>query len=320
MSEQDSPLRYFPIPMFATTMGLSGLSLVTHKMGWLFGTTGHNVFTTLAYFTLAVYIAVLATYTLKSLKYPQEVLADWNHPIRISFFPAASISLLLLGTVFYPIDQDISFFLWAVGCFFQFFLSMAVINSWINHPRYEVIHSTPAWFIPVVGNIIVPVVGVNHAPVELSWFFFAWGLLFWGILLTLIVNRLVFHNPMPEKLLPTLFILMAPPSVGFISYIKMTGQLDTMANLLYYWAAFFFVLMLSQLNRMIRIKFAMSWWAYTFPLAAFTLATSLMGAETGQVFFIHLSRSLHVLTWIVVIGMTIRTTLALFKCEVCQPE
>lgn len=319
MPDSQSSLQYFPLPMFATTMGLSGLTLVSHKMEWMLGSQGW-LFHTLAYLTLSIYIAILATYTIKSLKYPQAVLGDWNHPIKISFFPAASISLLLLGAAFHPINDRLSFFLWATGCFFQFFLSMAIINSWINHARYEIVHSTPAWFIPAVGNIIVPLVGVYHAPAELSWFFFAWGILFWIILLILIINRLMFHNPMAQKLLPTLFILLAPPSIGFVSYIQLVGELDILGRLIYYWAAFFFFLLVSQVHRMVRIKFAMSWWAYTFPLAAFTSATLLMGRLTGLVFFSYAAQVLYIITLCVITSLFIRTLIALFKCEVCVPD
>jgi tellurite resistance protein len=315
-----SSLQFFPITMFATTMGLSGLAIATHRLEDMLAGYGSLIFHGLAYGTLVIYLAILATYTLKSLKYPQAVLKDWSHPIKISFFPAATISLLLLGAVYHPINESLSFTLWATGCLFQFFLSLAIINSWIDHSRYEVVHSTPAWFIPVVGNIIVPVVGVSHGPIELSWFFFAWGLLFWGILLTLIFNRLMFHAALADKLLPTLFILLAPPSIGFVSYIKLVGGLDTMGQLIYYWAVFFFLLMLSRILRLVRLKFSMASWAFTFPLAAFTTATHLMGELTGQILFHYAAQGLYIATFIVIGFLFIRTIIALIKCEVCTPE
>lgn len=320
MAEKETGLRYFPIPMFATTMGLSGLTMITGKMEAMLLSTDGTIYQTFAYVTLAVYLTILATYTLKSMRYPQAVIADWTHPIKISFFPAASISLLLLGAIFYDINHNVSFFLWATGCFFQFFLSLAIINSWITHERYEVGHNTPAWFIPAVGNIIVPVAGVHHASPELSWFFFAWGLMFWFILLVLVMNRLMFHNPIPQKLLPTLFVLLAPPSIGFVSYIQLVGELDLMGRLLYYWAAFFFLLLASQVTRMWKIQFAMSWWAYTFPLAAFTSATQLMGELTGQIFFLHSARTLYVITFVVVALLIYRTIRGLLKGQICIPD
>jgi len=47
---------------------------------------------------------------------------------------------------------------------------------------------------------------------------FAVGFILWCVLFTVIMNRIIFHNPLPQKLLPTLFILIAPPAIGFISY------------------------------------------------------------------------------------------------------
>lgn len=49
----------------------------------------------------------------------------------------------------------------------------------------------PAWFIPVVGNIIVPLAGVRFAPAEVSWFFFSIGLVFWIVLLAIVMYRLM---------------------------------------------------------------------------------------------------------------------------------
>jgi tellurite resistance protein len=39
----------------------------------------------------------------------------------------------------------------------------------------------------------------------------------WAVMFTIIMNRIVFHNPLPQKLMPTLFILIAPPAVALIS-------------------------------------------------------------------------------------------------------
>jgi len=96
--------------------------------------------------------------------------------------------------------------------------------------------------------------------------------------------RLLFHNPLPERLLPTLFILIAPPAVGFIAYVKLTGTVDPVARILYYFALFVFVLMIPQLKMLSRIKYYLSWWAYTFPMAALTIATILMYHQNGLVF------------------------------------
>ena len=76
--------------------------------------------------------------------------------------------------------------------------------------------------------------------------------------------------------MPTLFILIAPPSIGFISYIKLTGSLDFFAQILFNLGLFFTILVFVMYKNYINIKFFISWWAFTFPMAAITLATILM--------------------------------------------
>lgn len=53
---------------------------------------------------------------------------------------------------------------------------------------------TLAWFIQVVGNVLVPVAGVPLGFVDVSWFFFSIGMFFWLILMTLVFNRMIFHQ------------------------------------------------------------------------------------------------------------------------------
>ena len=64
------------------------------------------------------------------------------------------------------------------------------------------------------------------------------------ILLTIIFYRVLFHHPIDERLMPTLFILIAPPAVGFIAYTRLTGgELDTFARVLYYSGLFLTLLL-----------------------------------------------------------------------------
>ena len=96
----------------------------------------------------------------------------------------------------------------------------------------------PLWFLPIVGNLILPIAGVHLFNIEISWFFFSVGFVLWIIMFILIMNRIIFHNPMPQKLIPTLVILMAPPAITFMSYTKLVGELDAFSRILYYTSIF----------------------------------------------------------------------------------
>jgi len=138
--------------------------------------------------------------------------------------------------------------------------------------------------------------------------------------MVIVFNRIIFHQPMPEKLLPTLFILIAPPAVGFISYIKLTGDLDAFARVLYYFALFLSLLLVSQLPRFARLPFFLSWWAYSFPLAAMSISSMLMMDLTGREFYGYLGMALLVILSLLVVLLSVKTIKAVQNGAICTPE
>ncbi len=189
---------------------------------------------------------------------------------------AISISFLLVSIAYYDFAPTVSILLWYIGAPLQLLFTLIIIRYWI-HNEFKVVHSNPAWFIPIVGNVLVPVVGVEAAPVWVSLFFFALGMFFWIVLFTIMIYRIVFHHPLAKKLVPTLFILIAPPAVAFVSYFRITnGSIDMFSMFLYFIALFTLLLLLFMVRMFDTKQFFISWWAYTFPLAAITIATLLM--------------------------------------------
>ena len=115
--------------------------------------------------------------------------------------------------------------LWWMGLILHTYFTFKTITFWIQH-NFEMKHFNPAWFIPVVGNIIIPVVGVDLLPTIISFFYFSVGFIFWIILFTIFIYRAVFHDQLAQKFIPTFFILLAPPAVGFISYMRIAASWD----------------------------------------------------------------------------------------------
>ncbi len=314
-----SRLEHFPISFFAVVMGLTGLTLAWEKAA---AVLGYPVIISqiLLIISASAFLIIVLTYATKAKKHPHAIIEEFHHPIKMSFFPAFSIGLLLMSIATLHMSEQLSLYLWSVGCTVHLGFTLYALGQWLHHPKFKVPHSTPAWFIPVVGNILVPIAGVEHGFIELSWFFFSIGLIYWIILKTLIFNRMFFHEPLPQKLLPTLFILIAPPAVGFISYTKLNGELDNFARILFYTAMFLVLLLLSQLPKFLNIKFFMSWWAYSFPLAASTIAALNMHHFTPSPFLAYLSIGLLLLATSVITLLFFRTLLAMKRKEICVPE
>lgn len=312
-------LAHFPVSFFSVVMGLAGLAIATHKLEGAIGING-TAGTVLFWTAGAVYAAILGVYLVKMLLKPAAVAAEWRHPVRIAFFPASSIGLILLSIAALGVAPGLSFWLWLAGSVLHFAFTIMVITAWIDHSRYEVVHLNPAWFIPVVGNILVPIAGIRHAPADVSWLFFSVGLLFWLVLLTVVVNRLIFHSPLPARLMPTLFILIAPPAVGFISWTALSDGVDPLGRILFFSAIFFFLMMLPQLGKFARLPFTLSWWAYSFPLAALTIAQFAMAEKGGVDFYRWVGFGLYGLLALLIAALAVRTVVAMIRGEICVAE
>ena len=314
-----SRLAHYPVPLFATVMGTSGLAIAWKKAGHVLGLPA-EIGLTLQWWALALFVMIALGYLAKIAKHWEAVKKEFSNPIRLNFFPAISICLLLLAVAFADSIADLSRLLWVAGTLLHLGFTLVVMSSWIHHTRYEIKHANPAWFIPVVGNVIVPVAGVAFAPIGISWFFFSIGLVFWVVLLTIVMYRLFFHEPLPERLTPTLFILIAPPAVAFIAWLKLNGgQIDAFAQILFNIALFLTLLLASNALRFFRLRFFLSTWAYSFPLAAITIATLIM-AEQGGAFYVGLAWLLLIVLSTVLLLLTVRTAQAMMRGEICVPE
>ncbi|MCA1297013.1 SLAC1 anion channel family protein [Stappia indica] len=319
--EAEEPrLMHFPVTFFAAVMGLAGFGLATRQIELALDlpfTASRLVIGA----TALVFLAIAVFFIAKGLRYPAALRAEWNHPVRIAFFPAITIGVLLISAGLLPVSEPLARGLWCAATVAHLAVTLGVVSAWISHRPFEQAHLTPAWFIPAVGNVLVPVAGVRLGYVEVSWFFFSVGILFWLVFLTLVFNRLIFHNPLPERLLPTLVILIAPPSAGFIAWQEINGgALDPLARVLYYVAVMFVLILLTQVHRLFRLPFTMSWWAYSFPLAAFTIASAHFGTRTGSEFHMAAMYATYAVLAVVIALLLVKTGRGILRGEICRPE
>lgn len=319
MSENNR-LMYFPVNLFGAIMGYSGLTLALQKAHQQLHIP-EMIYIVFALLTSLFFTAITVTYLIKLIKFPKAVLAEFNHPIALHFFPTFSISLLLLSLVFKDLAFQQAQYMWVLGTVIQFGLLLYILGNWIHHEKWEVTHMTPAWFIPVVGNIVVPIGAVHFASEELGWFFFSIGLVFWIVLNSIVMYRLFFHPPMMKVLEPTLFILIAPPAVGFISYMSLQGMagVNEFARILYYIALFLTLLLFTQTPRFMKVPFALSWWAYTFPIAAITIASFIMYEQLEYEIFSYIAGFLLSVLAALIMHLTVKTLLAVKNKKLCVP-
>ena len=308
-------IKYFPISFLAICLGLIGFTLAWQKAEQILNLP-FIISNYLLYFSIIVIGIIFVIYLIKIVKHPEEVKKEFNHPIKLNFFPILAKLFLIASIIYLSLNLTVSKYLWWIGVIIQLIFTLIIMSAWIRHDKFEIHHINPSWFIPVVGCIIIPIAGVKHFLPELSWFFFSIGFFWWLILTTIVVNRIIFHHPIPEKLVPTFFILFAPPVIGFIAVTKLIG-LNPFGNLLYYFGAFMFILIIIQFKMFFKIKFYLSWWAYSFPIDALAIGTLLIYHETEIFFFKAASWVIFVVLNFIILLLIVKTIFAIKNKQIC---
>ena len=301
-------IKNFPVGLFASVMGIGGLSIAYQR----YAAIADLPLVGLALLVLAgmLFAIIGIIYTYKLFRYGEDARAEFQDPARASFFAAIPISMIVLGMASFDYQRSLSMILWGAGATVQLLLLLVIASRWITSD-FEITHTNPAWFLPAAGNIIVPIVGVEFVPKDVCWFFFSIGLFFWLVLFIIIFYRITFHGPLAEKLVPTLFIMIAPPALGFISYVELTGTCDTVARLLLNVSLFLVLLLLFMLPYFLKVRYSVSWWAYTFPMCTATVASILAYRMTGTTEFAWIATMLLIISSLAVLIVFVNTVAGL---------
>jgi len=278
-------LKFLMPGWYAVVMGLAGLSLAWHRAQPLLGNGAAAAALAIGVLAAAVFAVLAVATVLRGWRHPQAWAEDRKHPVRHTFIAALPIAVLLLATVGVALfgPHPLADALWWVGSLAQWFVTAWVLARWWRGAPAGGLQwagVTPALFIPIVGNVLVPLAGVPLGHAEWSAAQFGVGLLFWPVVLTLIVARIVVQGLWPERLLPTAFIFIAPPAVVGLSLLQFG------APSLWGWGCwgmgvFSFVWAGTLARRIAGMPFGLPHWGMSFPMAALA-ALTLRLAQPGE--------------------------------------
>ena len=85
--------------------------------------------------------------------------------------------------------------------------------------------------------------------------FFGWYFLLASAFFGNIFYRIIFGEQLSKKFAPTLFILIAPPAIAFLDYVKITKNFDTFAIILLNLTIFFSILPIFIYRNFLKLKF-----------------------------------------------------------------
>jgi tellurite resistance protein len=267
-------LEYFPVGLFGSVVGLTGTSVAWRIAHVRYGAP-EEISLAIAVVAILTFVAVLGGYVAKTVTAFENVRAEFQHPIAGSLFATGLISLVLLPILLAPFALLLAQVMWVIGAVGMVLFAWLTVSRWMSN-KQQLAHATPPWLIPVVGLLNVPlalpVIGLApmHGVMVLS---LAIGLFFALPLFTLVLSRLLFEQPLPDALKPSLLVLVAPFAVGYSTYTTTTGQTDMFAESLYMVTLFLLAVVIGQLRAFSRTcPFRVAWWAVSFPLAASSIA------------------------------------------------
>lgn len=279
-----APLKFLFPGWYAIVMGLAGLALAWHRAEPILGPMASGAALVIGMLALVVFLVLAGATLLRWRRHHDSWLEDLRHPVRHAFVATLPIGVLLLVTVATALGlrHPGLTLLWWAASIAQISVTLWVLARWWRGAQAGGLQwagVTPALFIPIVGNVLVPLAGVPLGYAEASAAQFGVGLLFWPVVLVLLVARLVVQGSWPERMLPTGFIVVAPPAVVALGVLQFGGpatlvwMLWGMALISLLWAG-------TLTRRIAALPFGLPHWGMSFPLAAFA-ALTLRLAEGG---------------------------------------
>ena len=282
MTLSSPSLKNLGVGVFATVMGIAGLATAWNRLHASFAAVPSWIGAGLAWTGFGLLVILAAIYAVKTARFPGAVATEWTHPVSGAFGATAPIGALIVAVALTPHAPVLARATWWVGAVGIAIVTVMTVRGWIHNAQVEHAHIHPAWFIPVVGNIVAPSAGASHAPSAFVWYLFGVGLVYWVALLPVVLGRLFIAGTLPQRLVPTLAILVAPPAVASISWVALGGTwTDPLARALTAVTLFQLALLASQASVLTKTPFALPSWAYTFPLAAAAVALMAAGANSA---------------------------------------
>lgn len=322
MNAKTARLTHLMPGWYAIVMGVGGLSLAWHRAAPTLGPAADGVAHVLGVLAAAVFVLLALATLVRALRHPEAWAEDRRHPVRHTFIATLPISIILLATIGLTLGAPTPAVraLWWIGSLSQLAVTGWVMARWWRGPKaggLQWASATPALFIPIVGNVLVPLAGVPLGHGDWAAAQFGVGLMFWLPVTALIFVRMAHQGMWPDRMLPATFVFVAPPAVIGIAAMQMEAP-ALLVWMLWGMAMFTSAWVGTLAPRIARLPFALPHWGMSFPLtaiAAFTLRLAAPGTAMGV-----LGLALLALATLVILALALGTLRGLRDGSLLVPE
>jgi len=297
-------IKDFAPSWFASVMGTGALALVSKayssKLSALSGFAE-----LLVYLNTLLFFVLMVPWLLRWVKYTENALRDLKHPVVCHFYGTVSVAMLILSADYLLILKKtaIAKAFWIPGAVLTIFFALLIPYLMFVEKEIDLKAVTPAWFIPPVGLIVIPLGGSGLIPsfsgtvreIAYAINYFAWGagfFLYLG-LFAIVFFRFIRHEPMPCGMAPAVWINLGPIGAGTSTLYALVKASDFITvkepffvfGLIFWgfgvwWLAMAAILTLHYVRKL-NLPYSLAWWAFIFPLGAYVSATHNVGVAFG---------------------------------------
>jgi tellurite resistance protein len=216
-----------------------------------------------------IWLILLVLYAAKWVFFRDDAVAEVRHPVQCSFVALLGVATMLVAQPLSFHAQAAAFVVYWSGATFTVVYAVWLIgNLWEgDRPRAAI---TAALYLPAgAGGFVTAIVGGGFGMLTLAQLAFGAGFLTWLAVESALFHRLFTEPELPNELRATMGIQLAPPAVGTAAYLSATiGQPDTLAHAMFGYAVLQALVLLRLTPWLLRQKFGVSYWAFTFGATA----------------------------------------------------
>ncbi|MGW2959684.1 TDT family transporter [Streptomyces sp. NPDC001220] len=323
-------VRYLGPNWYASVMGTAALALGGAALGV---DSLRELFVAVWALSLLQLVVLLAARALHWAHHPDQARAHLRDPAVAPFYGCLAMALLAVGGGALTLGPDwigepaavaLDAVLFVAGTAVGLAAAVAVPYLLAVRHRAEPAQATPVWLLPLVAPMVSAALGprlVPHLPpgqpretlLYGCFALFGLSLLATLLMLTLVFARLVTCGPLPLALTPTIFLVLGPlgqsttavgafadlaPGVVPAPYAAGFGLLAVLYGVpVMGFALLWLALAVAHVVRARQqgMRFAMTWWAFTFPVGTCVTGAAALGRHTGLAVYDWLAVGLYAL-------------------------
>lgn len=328
-------IRSFAPGWFASIMGTGMLAILCLSLSshwsWLRG-----IAQTLHFLNLTLFLILLVPWILRWVLYPSMAWATIKHPVQANFYATFSIALLVLAAQGLAFNNDIGLVsvVWWSGTVLAYVFSFVILYHVFIDDTVTPEHINPAQFMPAVGLVVIPISGgpllahmqgpLKELALLLNVFGLGAGILLYLGLFALMVHKNYLHKPLFGMLTPTLWIQISPISIIPVSLMNLLPYLNIGSDFGFFkifallclgaglWWLIICIMITITAYRKKLLSYALTWWAFIFPLGALANLCLRISNEVGYSLIYHIGIFVIILMailWLITLYKTLSAVL-----------